>query len=114
LRRITRPLTAIEADLEKGWPGFEPSFYEAGRKADHGKVRLWVKGFWQAMKIHPQYWSDLAADKRTATFIGLLVGFIDTGERIDERDDADEIRDEHAELLPRACRDEEAGADAGR
>jgi uncharacterized protein len=32
----------------------------------------------------------------------LLVGFIDSGEPIDERDDADEIRDDAAALLPRA------------
>lgn len=93
---------AIEADLQKGWPGFQPSFCVPGRKADHGRVRTWVKGFWQAMKVYPEYWSDLAEDERTATFLGLLVGFIDTGEQIDERDDADEIRDEYAALLPRA------------
>ena len=26
---------AIEADLQKGWPGYHPSFCELGRKADH-------------------------------------------------------------------------------
>lgn len=93
---------AIEADLQKGWPGFQPSFCEPGKKADHAKVRQWVKGFWQAMKLEPQYWSDLAEDERTATFIKLLVGFIESREPIEERDDADEIRDEAAALLPRA------------
>lgn len=93
---------AIEAELQKGWPGFQPSFCTPGRKADHDRVRTWVKGFWKAMKIHPEYWSELAQDERTATFIGLFAGFIDTGAQIDERDDADEIRDEHAQLLPAA------------
>ena len=60
-----------------------------------------MKGFWQAMKLEPQYWSDLAEDERTATFIRLLVGFIESGEPIEERDDADEIRDDAAALLPR-------------
>jgi uncharacterized protein len=107
--RMTRALgavlarrKAIEADLQKGWPGFQPSFSVPGPKADHDRIRTWVKGFWQAMKVYPEYWSELADDERTATFIGLFAGFIDTGLQIDERDDADEIRDEHAALLPRA------------
>ena len=93
---------AIEADLQKGWPGYHPSFCELGRKADHDKVREWKKGFWKAMKLDPQYWSDLAEDEHTATFLALITGFLEIGEPIEERDDADEIRDEHAALLPRA------------
>lgn len=95
---------AIEDELQQGWPAFHPSFCPAvsGEKADHGNVREWVKGFWKAMRLDPQYWADLTADDRTAAFIGLFVGFIPTTEEIDERDDADEIRDEHAALLPRA------------
>ncbi len=93
---------AIEADLQKGWPGYHPSFCELGSKADHDKVREWMKGFWKAMKLDPQYWSDLAEDEHTATFLALITGFLEIGEPIEERDDADEIRDEHAALLPRA------------
>jgi uncharacterized protein len=93
---------AIEADLQKGWPGYHPSFSELGRKTDHDKVREWMKGFWKAMKLDPQYWSDLAEDERTATFLALISGFLGIGEPIEERDDAREIRDEHAALLPRA------------
>ena len=93
---------AIEADLQKGWPGYHPSFSELGRKTDHDKVREWMKGFWKAMKLDPQYWSDLAEDERTATFLALISGFLGIGEPIKERDDAHEIRDEHAALLPRA------------
>ena len=54
------------------------------------------------MKLDPQYWSDLAEDEHTATFLALITGFLEIGEPIEERDDADEIRDEHAALLPRA------------
>lgn len=61
-----------------------------------------MKGFYRAMKLRPEYWSNLADDEQTATFVGLLVGFIETDEQIDERKDADALRDEHAELLPRA------------
>jgi uncharacterized protein len=61
-----------------------------------------MKGFYRAMKLHADYWSDLADDERTETFVALLVGFIETDEPIEEREDADAIRDEHAELLPRA------------
>jgi uncharacterized protein len=109
--RVTQALTtvlarrkAIEAELQQGWPAFHPSFCaaEPGQKADHGKVREWVNGFWKAMRLDPQYWSDLGDDDRTAAFIGLFAGFIPTDAEIDERDDADEIRDEHAALLPRA------------
>jgi len=54
------------------------------------------------MMLHPEYWSNLADDERTAAFLGLLVGFIETDEQIEEREDANDIRDEHAALLPRA------------
>jgi uncharacterized protein len=93
---------AIETALQKGWPAFRPGFSEEGKKADHDKVRAWMHGFWRAMKLDPDYWSDLAQDERTASFIGLFVGFMDMPEDIEERDDADELRDEHAALLPRA------------
>jgi len=93
---------AIETELQKGWPGYQPSFSEQGKKADHDTIRKWMKGFYRAMKLYPEYWSDLADDERTATFLALLVGFIETDEPIEEREDADAIRDEHAELLPRA------------
>jgi uncharacterized protein len=93
---------AIEDGLQQGWPAFRPAFCEAGKKADHARVREWVRGFSRAMNLEPQYWIDLADDERTATFLALLVGFMETGEPFDERDDADQIRDEHAALLPRA------------
>lgn len=102
LAAVLTRFRAIEAELQKGWPRYQPSFSERGQKADHGRVRGWMKGFYRAMKLHPEYWSDLADDERTATFLGLLVGFIETDEQIEEREDADAIRDEHAELLPRA------------
>ena len=98
---LTR-LKAIEADLQKGWPGYQPSFCERGKKTNHDRVRGWMKGFYRAMKLHPEYWMDIADDERTATFPGLLVGFIETDEQVEEREDAAAIRDEHAELLPRA------------
>jgi len=102
LAAVLARFKAIEADLQKGWPGYQPSFCERGKKADHDRVRGWMKGFYKAMTIHPEYWTDIADDERTATFLGLIVGFIETDEQIEERDDADDIRDEHAELLPRA------------
>ena len=92
----------IEAELQKGWPSYQPSFCERGKKADHDIIRKWMKGFYRAMKLHPDYWSDLADDERTAEFLALLVGFIEIDEQIEEREDADAIRDEHAVLLPRA------------
>jgi uncharacterized protein len=61
-----------------------------------------VKGFWKAIKLDPRYWSDLADDEHTVTFLSLISGFLNIGEPIEERDDANEIRDEHAALLPRA------------
>ena len=93
---------AIEAELQKGWPSYQPSFCERGKKADHDKIRRWMKGFYKAMKLNPDYWSDMADDERTAMLLSLFVGFIETDEKIEEREDADEIRDEHAVLLPRA------------
>ena len=93
---------AIEASFAKGWPSFSPAFCEPGQKPDHGKVRTWVRGFWSAMKLAPDYWSAIAEDERTATFVALFTGFMDIGEPFDERDDANEIRDQHAALIPRA------------
>jgi uncharacterized protein len=95
---------AIEAELQQPWAAFRPSFcaVDPGQKADHGKVRAWVKGFFKAMKLDPQYWSDLADDDRTADLIGLFVCFIDIDADIDEPDDAQNIRDEHAALIPRS------------
>jgi len=61
-----------------------------------------MKGFYKAMKLHPDYWSDMADDDRTAALLSLLVGFIETDEKIEEREDAVDIRDEHAVFLPRA------------
>ena len=92
----------IEISFAKGWPGFTPAFCEPGKKANHDKVRTWVRGFWSAMKLAPEYWSAIAEDERTATFVALFTGFMDIGEPFEEREDADEIRDEHAALLPRA------------
>lgn len=92
----------VETNFAKGWPGFTPGFVEPGRKADHDKIRTWVKGFWSAMKLAPDYWSAIAEDERTATFVALFTGFMDIGEPIEEREDADAIRDRDAALLPRA------------
>lgn len=52
----------------------------------------------------------LADDESTATFLGLLVGFIETDEQIEEREDPDAICDEHAAIFA-ACnnRHETAG-----
>lgn len=47
---------AIEASFAKGWPGFSPAFCEPDQKPDHGKVRTWVRGFWSAMKLAPDYY----------------------------------------------------------
>lgn len=92
----------IEASFAKGWPGFMPGYFEPGQRADHDMVRIWVKGFWTAMKLAPSYWSAIAEDHRTATFVALLAGFMEVSEPFEERDDAEEIRDQHAALLPRA------------
>ncbi len=54
------------------------------------------------MKLAPQYWSDLPDAGQTAAFLSLISGFLEVGEPIEEREDANEIRDEHAALLPRA------------
>jgi len=93
---------AIEAELQKGWPTYQPSFCERGKKADHGKIRGWMKGFYKAMKLHPEYWLDIADDEHAAMLLSLFVGFMETDEKIEEREDADDIRDEHAVLMPRA------------
>ena len=102
LRQTLAHRRKIEASFAKGWPGFMPAYCEPGQRADHDMVRIWVKGFWTAMKLAPSYWSAIAEDHRTATFVALLAGFMEVSEPFEERDDAEEIRDQHAALLPRA------------
>jgi len=102
IARAVGRIRQIEIELQKGWPAYHPGFVEAGKKADHDKVRIWVRGFLKAMALDPQYWTDMAQDERTANFIGLFVGFMGPLDDIDEPDNAYEIRDEHAALLPRA------------
>jgi uncharacterized protein len=102
LRQALAHRRKIEASFAKGWPGFMPAYCEPGQRADHDMVRIWVKGFWTAMKLAPSYWSAIAEDHRTATFVALLAGFMEVSEPFEERDDAEEIRDQHAALLPRA------------
>jgi len=93
---------AIETELEKGWPGFQPSFARPGEKADHEKVRTWVRGFWKAMELNIEYWAEVGEDDRTRDLIGLFSPFIDIGAVIEEHDDANQIRDEYIALMPRA------------
>ena len=53
------------------------------------------------MRLDLEYWLDLAQDERTRDIVGVFSGFIDFGEPMEEREDADEIRDEHIALMPR-------------
>jgi uncharacterized protein len=92
---------AIQTDLQKAKPDFRPSFSEVGKDADHARIRIWMRGFSKAMRVDPEYWIDIAEDERSP-LLALLVGFMDTPEDMEERDDADALRDEHAALLPRA------------
>lgn len=92
----------IEASFAKGCPGVMPGYCELGKSADHDVIGIWVRGFWSAMKLAPSYWSAIAEDQRTATCVALLAGFVDASKPFEERDDANEIRDQHAALLPRA------------
>ncbi len=91
----------IEAELQKGWPGFHPSFGIAGQKQDHAKVRAWVRGFGKAMRLDPDYWISLSEDDRTQDLVTTFVGFMETDEPFEEREDADELRDDCAALIPR-------------
>lgn len=52
------------------------------------------------MKLVPSYWSAIAEDHRIATFVALLSGFMEVSEPFEERDNAEEVRDRHAALLP--------------
>ena len=44
LAAVLARFKAIEAELQKGWPSYQPSLSERGQKADHGRVRGWMKG----------------------------------------------------------------------
>lgn len=101
LAAVTSRKSSIEADLQKGWPGFHPSFGIAGQKQDHAKIRAWVRGFSKAMRLDPDYWLSLSEDDQTRDLIATFVGFMETEEPFEEREDADELRDECAALIPR-------------
>ena len=101
LLAATSRMNHIEAELQKGWPGFHPSFGVAGQKQDHAKISAWVRGFWKAMRLDPEYWVTLTDDEKTGGLVGAFVGFMVPDEPFDERDDADQLRDDCAALIPR-------------
>lgn len=101
LLAVTSRMNRIEAELQKGWPGFHPSFGIAGEKQDHAKIRAWMRGFSKAMRLDPDYWLSLSEDEQTRDLIATFVGFMEADEPFEEREDADELRDECAALIPR-------------
>jgi len=91
----------IAADLDKGAPAFRESL--VGQSArDYDQLRTWVRGFRKAIRLDPDYWSDLMDDEFTTDLVAVFTGFMDADEPFEEREDAAQLREEHAARLPEA------------
>lgn len=101
LAAVVSRMSQIDAELQKGWPSFHPSFGVAGKKQDHAKVRAWVRGFSMAMGLNLEYWSDLSEDRRTRALVAVFVGFMISDESFEKGEDADELRDQCVAVMPR-------------
>ncbi|HUA56546.1 MAG TPA: UPF0149 family protein [Candidatus Sulfotelmatobacter sp.] len=100
IAEIDRSLRRLEADRVSD---YRPLFLTGDAKPSHNDVRSWVRGFSKAMALAPTAWTALAEDERTQPLIHPLVGFIETddAEPFEMRDDADDLLDAAAALIPR-------------
>lgn len=98
--RIERSLRRLEAERICD---YRPAFQPAAGKPSHAAVRMWARGFWQAMALAPTEWIALAADQRLQPVITPLVGFIDLDDpEFEPAADIDERLDDAAADLPRS------------
>jgi uncharacterized protein len=93
--------TEIAADLDKGAPAFRESLVEQGER-DYDQLRTWVRGFRKAIRLDPDYWSNLMDDDLTRDLVAVFTGFMDADEPFEEREDAAQLREKHADMLPGA------------
>ncbi len=100
IAEIDRSLARLEADRVSD---YRPVFLTGNAKPSHDDVRSWVRGFSEAMALAPAAWTALVEDERTQVIIHPFVGFIELhdAEPFEMRDDADELLDAHAALIPR-------------
>ncbi|MGE0007434.1 MAG: UPF0149 family protein [Parvibaculaceae bacterium] len=100
LRGIDRSLKRMETDRTVG---YRPLFLSGDQKPAHDDVRTWVRGFWKAMQVVPETWSNLVEDERTRVIVAPFAGFFDIGNLAPHEvpADIDERLDEDAALIPR-------------
>ena len=55
-----------------------------------------------AIRLDPDNWSDLMDDEFTTDLVAVFTGFMDADEPLEEREDAAQLREEHAARLPEA------------
>jgi uncharacterized protein len=99
IKEIDRSLKRLEADRICD---YRPMFLTGEDKPAHDAVRGWVRGFWKAMALAPEAWSALTADERTQGLVSPFVGFfeLENEDHFELRDDADELLDEDAAVIP--------------
>jgi uncharacterized protein len=99
VKEIDRSLRRLESDRVCD---YQPMFLAGASKPEHDAVRTWVRGFWKAMILAPEAWNATAEDERTLPLVRPFVGFfeIEDQEPFELRDDADELLDEDAAVIP--------------
>jgi uncharacterized protein len=99
LRDIDRSLKRMETDRIID---YRPMFLTRDQKPTHAAVREWVRGFWKAIELAPETWSELVHDKRTKVVLQPFSGFFDfAGHALHEITDVDDMLDDDAALIPR-------------
>jgi uncharacterized protein len=88
----------IAADLTQGAAAFRGSL--VGHKAgNYDQLRIWVRGLRKAIRVDPDYWSDLMDDDLTRELVAVFTGFMEADEPLEEREDAADLRQKHADML---------------
>ena len=91
----------IAADLTQGAAAFRESLVEHST-GNYDQLRIWVRGLRKAIRLDPDYWSDLMDDDLTRDLVAVFTGFMDPVEPFEEREDTADLRAKHADMLPGA------------
>ena len=99
VKEIDRSLRRLESDRVCD---YRPMFLAGASKPEHDAVRTWVRGFWKAMTLAPEARNATVEDERTLPLVRPFVGFFEIEDQapFELRDNADELLDEDAAVIP--------------
>jgi len=103
LNSVMDHYNAIIRQIDSKGARWKPMFFMPDVGVDIVQCSQWVHGFWRAMMFAPDAWLDLAEDERTQILVQPFTVFIDLDDADQQLppDNADAIRRENAELIPR-------------